>query len=493
MKIRNSLLKLSLTVLLTSASTLTHAAIGNVDGITALPSKVLNGYACGGGGNPDVVAAYAGGPAGTGTLVASGYANNPGFTASDNSAINTTCGTSGAGKFYRFNIPLKKPALSYAGVNRALYVYDANDGTLLSAGAFTLPAQPAYPAGTGAPFYPIITMLNNGQNTVQVKFVGDSHTTSYGVTTPNTWLYALAAKFAAAYPAYKVSLMQRDYYWDGTQYNAGATNAGGTSMCADSNVQDLGTPQWNTSAMKTLNIIVDGIGGSNLERYMERLSTTAPSGTPFPAYQSVTKSPYGGVDAVIMMFGVNDWMERYTNNGAYGCYSTSVTLGPGGSYGTADLQIHGTNGHLGFEHTDPTAQFETAYETAITGTINAEYAASGNTITPFIGLMTPMNPPGLLETNCLPSSCTFMPYNKQISSTTPDWTYSMQSIQDGTYTAANVSLGTMATVFDLYSWIVLTPSVLIEDAANANWDIHLNATGNSDLATIVWNQGFGLP
>jgi len=492
MKFSNLFGRLTAALAFAFASAGASAAVGNVDGITS-NGPVLNGWTCLGSGShtQNGVSVYAGGPYGTGTLVAYGVANAPGFSNSDNAAVNSSCGTTN--EFHRFNIPLIKPAYSYSGTNRAMYVYNNDDGTLLSSGTFTLPAQPAVPAGTTAPFYTVTNMLNSGQNTVRILFEGDSHTASYGVSNTQAWIYVLAQKFASTYPTYKVTLYQRSYYSTGGVTYAGATAANGTAEC-NTGLTDI-TTTFNPTQSKNLIIIQDGIGGSNLERYMARLSGTAPGGTPTPSGQSVILAPNysSGVDAVIMMFGANDWMERYTSNGAYACYGGSATLG--GGYGTANLEAHGTNGHLGFEMGDPIAQFEYAYYLAANATKGAEYAASGNTVTPFMGFMTPMNPPGLLETSCS-AGCSFMPYNWQFDptkSTTPGWTLNLQSYQDGTYTAAYNVTGTTSTVLDLYSWVALDSTTLIEDAINGNWDIHLNSTGNSDLATIVWNQGFGLP
>ena len=114
--------------------------VGNVDGITydttGLP--IVSGWACDRGITTSVsVAVYAGGPAGTGTLIGTITANS-----ASEAAIATSCGTTGTA--YRWSMSLGSAQAALGG--QAIYAYgvSAQNGgaqTLLTnSGSFSLPA-----------------------------------------------------------------------------------------------------------------------------------------------------------------------------------------------------------------------------------------------------------------------------------------------------------------------------------------------------------------
>jgi hypothetical protein len=520
---------------------------GNVDGVT---NNVLTGWTCRVGDTADTqddVAVYAG--SSTGTLVGYGWANNPGLTSADHTAIAWACGgnpttnpvTSPTG-FHRFEIALLEGSATYTGTNFGLYVYNNKTHVQLPNGngqrLLPTPAPPV-PGTSGAtfPFTPITNLLTAGiQSTIEILFVGDSHTSSYGNNFPlggvdtQAWIYQLGLMLGTKFTNYQVIIYQRSVHANISTSSSGATDWSGKSSCGagDSDVGPVVIA--NSGATNKLILIQDGIGGSNIEKYLARLSTTAPSTGIFPPSQSVTRNlPNGGgvpnVDAVIMMFGVNDSLERYTESldSSQTCYPSGLTA-LGGGYGNAKLDVRGTNGQLNKQTGDPVAgagqSFYAAYGIAITNTISAfQLLPSGKT--PFIGLMTPLNAPGLFYNDGQHSStadtgnvgygstiCTIgcpFPYNDQMKNAAddPSWTLGFKSYQDAVWLVAGHA-GISTHVLDLYSWVGLAvsiptpdPYMYHEDSSQgvnqgADWDFHLNAAGNQGLAGWVYSRGFGL-
>jgi hypothetical protein len=541
---------ISVALILLSFFAASAASAGIVGSIDSVFDSVAIGYACLYGDatdHQDEIYIYAGGPMGTGTQVATGWAAYPTYDAWDAANYLTPlCGTPTT--MHRFAIGLLPAAVAYSGSNTYLWVYDYNPTigyTLLTnSGTYKLPAKPPTPGGGGSfPFSNIKALLDSGQNQVEILFVGDSHIASFGDPSwgtggadSNSMVWKLGMLLGAKYTNYKVLIYQRRTVYTFTNSIEGAASVLGVSSCGTSEEDDEGFIA-NSTASKTLILIQDGVGGSNLERYMARLSTTAPSGSPVPLAQSVTGNLPGSLvmapDAVIMMFGFNDSQERYTADLDLACYKNYGTAGNvtmSGSYGNAQLNYRGLNNappavaQSGMPappsvfYTD----FEKAYEAAIAGTKSAFNALSGKT--PIVALMTPLNVPGVLYDGRGPSStpptstytghlgynnqfcslCTTAspswytgPVNGQLVPNAGDlttWALSLKEYQDSVFYAAGVA---SVNVLDLFAWFnfpVPDSTDFIENPATrgSGFDVHFSPAGNGNIAKMIYNYGFGL-
>jgi len=548
-KLNSTLTKLALASALASVSAYASAytVIGSFDGVN---NNVGAGYVCRSSDSTndtqDLVVIYAGGAPGSGgTEVARGYADMPAYDNSDDSAIITVGCSSG---LHRFAIGLLPAAVAWTGASRTINAYHFDPSTstytqLTPIGTPTLPTAPPTPGGGGSfPFTTLKNLLDSGQNTVEILFVGDSHTASYGDSwatgsaDSSSWVYKLGVLLGAHYTNYKVTFYARSLFQGiGTSTSGAATYPDGTSTCGSGETDTGAQLIANFSGTKNLILVQDGIAGSNLERYLARLKSTAPSTTPIPANQSVIRDLIPGTlginpDGVIMMFGIADSLERYhpePSGGGEGCYTSLYGIQTlGGSYGSPNLGIKGDNSGRSFQTGDPyTDSFRAAYKLAITGTQSTFNTLTART--PFIGIMTPINAPGLFYdgrstikpghvgyNNQFCASCMYTvgPLNAQLlpdtggaGNDTNGWALNLKKYQDTVYFAVNDALSSTATILDLFGWsaYVNATAPRLPSSTNfyeptgstfsgVNFDIHLNSTGNAGIATTIYNYGFGL-
>lgn len=163
--------------------------------------------------------------------------------------------------------------------------------------------------------------LESGQNT-RIVFFGDSVTGGYGVNA-NAYPRKFAQRLKSKYPNSNVLYYGKDLrIWPNGTYGAGS-NTCHPAYSHDNPVNPEYIGKYISNA-RTITVIADGIGGSNVARFMARL-TNAPSEFAYNrGYKEmlIADDPFRAdiaytaidADAVFMMFGINDSLLP-TNSG----------------------------------------------------------------------------------------------------------------------------------------------------------------------------------
>lgn len=154
---------------------------------------------------------------------------------------------------------------------------------------------------------PLTTNKLNSNANVKILFVGDSVTGGFGLIQPPSFVDSPSSPSPRSYVAEFAYQLARRYSDSNVLLISRSmqTNSDGSANCTPGEqqryVQQVAYPK------RTITVIRDGVGGSNIYRYLARISGIYDgSQSRFPATDQVHGGSAANADTVFLMFGIND-------------------------------------------------------------------------------------------------------------------------------------------------------------------------------------------